>query len=223
MKIFLSYPSERLTQAREIYAFLVSLGLNVWFDKESLVAGQDWEREIGKAQRNAELIVQICSVEVVNKTGIIQREIRNTLQLLELRPLDSLYLICLKTEDVQLPSELMKFQHIDFFEERWKSHLVRALELKFRQLNSQPPHEFKNYVNSTNTTTRDPILLEFREETPDLDLSAQYIQYIIEDDYWKYINAEVIQDIFGRIYDIRGAFEDTQKSGVSAQKSSGSL
>ena len=81
MKIFLSYPSERLTQAREIYAFLVSLGLNVWFDKESLVAGQDWERESGKAQRNADLIVQICSVEVISKTGIIQREIRNTCSL----------------------------------------------------------------------------------------------------------------------------------------------
>ena len=133
------------------------------------------------------------------------------MQLIELRPPDSVYLICLKTEDVQLPSELMKFQHIDFFEERWQSHLVRALELKFRQLNSQAPVEFTNYINSTNATTRDPILLEFREENPDWDLFAQYIQYRFDDDYWKYINAEIIQAIFERIYNLRGEYEDKQK------------
>jgi hypothetical protein len=73
MKLFLSYPSERLSQAREIYNFMIGHGLDVWFDKENLIAGQNWEREINKAQCDADMIVQVCSTEIVNKTGIIQK------------------------------------------------------------------------------------------------------------------------------------------------------
>jgi hypothetical protein len=108
MNIFLSYPSERLSPAREIYAFLTSLGLDVWFDKETLVAGQNWERESNKAQSGADLIVQVCSNEIVSKTGVIQRELKDTLGLLKLRPLDSLYLVCIKVDEVSLPPELMQ-------------------------------------------------------------------------------------------------------------------
>jgi TIR domain len=98
MKIFISCPSERLMQAREIYLFLSSFGIDVWFDKESLIVGQDWEREIAKAQRNADLIVLIYSIEVMNKTGIIQKELRSTIELAKIRPFDSLYLICIKVD-----------------------------------------------------------------------------------------------------------------------------
>ena len=73
MKIFLSYPSERLSYAREIYSLLISWGVDVWFDKESIIAGQDWSREISRAQTEAQLIILICSTEIVSKTGVIQK------------------------------------------------------------------------------------------------------------------------------------------------------
>ena len=44
MKSFLSYPSEQLHVARPVYAFLKSIGVVAWFDKESLIGGQDWDR-----------------------------------------------------------------------------------------------------------------------------------------------------------------------------------
>ena len=132
MKIFLSYPSEQLETARDVYAFLTSLEVDVWFDKESLVAGQDWAREISKAQTEADLIVQICSTEIANKTGVIQKELKETLELLKLRPLGSLYLICMKTDEANLPPELIKFQHITYSDKNWKVNLVRSLLSKFK-------------------------------------------------------------------------------------------
>ena len=53
IKVFLSYPNERVDQAYKIHACIQSLGISGWFDKETLIGGQDWDRERGKAQRGS--------------------------------------------------------------------------------------------------------------------------------------------------------------------------
>jgi hypothetical protein len=45
-KIFLSYAHIDLGFAKKIYCDLQRYGLDIWFDKESLLPGQDWENEI---------------------------------------------------------------------------------------------------------------------------------------------------------------------------------
>jgi hypothetical protein len=92
MEIFLSYPSERLKVAREVYGFLTSVGVDVWFDKESLVAGQVWDRERKEAQKRADLTVLVCSRETVEREGVIQREVKDILDLLEEKPVGDIYL-----------------------------------------------------------------------------------------------------------------------------------
>ncbi|UFW51100.1 MULTISPECIES: toll/interleukin-1 receptor domain-containing protein [Bradyrhizobium] len=59
MEIFLSYPSERLSVAREVYDFLTPLDVRVWFDKASLIPGQDWDLERARAQERADLTILI--------------------------------------------------------------------------------------------------------------------------------------------------------------------
>src|SRR3954447_6925680 len=110
MEIFLSYPSERLEIARAVYEFLRRLGTNIWFDKESLIAGQDWDRERLAAQKRADLTVLICSRETFEKPGIIQREVKQVLDLLNDKPLGSIHLICIRVEEIGFPSELAKYQ-----------------------------------------------------------------------------------------------------------------
>src|SRR5215203_1136758 len=98
MKVFLSYPSEQLSNAYEVYNYLKSLDLDVWFDKKSIVAGADWSREIDHAQKSADLIVLLSSRESVKKEGVYQREINRIIELAHEKPLGSLILINIRLE-----------------------------------------------------------------------------------------------------------------------------
>jgi hypothetical protein len=69
MNIFLGYPSERETEARTVFGFLQSLGLEVWFDKESVLPGEEWRTAREKAQAAADLVVHVISPEVLTWGG----------------------------------------------------------------------------------------------------------------------------------------------------------
>jgi hypothetical protein len=114
VEVFLSYPSERGDVARTVYDFLKSLDIDVWFDKESLVAGQDWNRERAEAQRRANLTVLICSPETIERPGVIQREVKTILELLDDKPFGQIYLVTVRTHEVAIPPELAKYHYVDF-------------------------------------------------------------------------------------------------------------
>jgi hypothetical protein len=208
MKIFLGYPSERLSQAREIYDFLTSVDLDVWFDRENIVAGQDWEREIAKAQDAADLAIHVCSQETVSKTGVLQSELRETLELLRRRPLDSLYLICIKADDVALPRELLKYHYIDFADQTWRDQLKRSLMLKHEELGAEPPIALATYNTAPASSTTQPTLLRLHDDNPQWSLSATYLKYPEINDYWRYINAEIVRAVFSHVYAARRVFQN---------------
>jgi len=45
-KIFLSYAHIDLGMVKKIYSDLKRYGMEIWFDKESLLPWQDWEKEL---------------------------------------------------------------------------------------------------------------------------------------------------------------------------------
>jgi hypothetical protein len=110
MKVFLSYASEQVQPAHEIYGFLREHGIDVWFDKKSLLGGQDWEREIQIAQKSSNLFVLVCSKEIVSKAGVVQGEIKTIVELSKQQPFGHLFLICLRTERINMPDELLRWQ-----------------------------------------------------------------------------------------------------------------
>jgi hypothetical protein len=138
LKIFLGYPSEHGKAAEEIYRFLVSRGDEVWFDKKSLVAGTDWDKEREKGQHDAELVVHLCSSAILKRVGVVNREIRQTLRLVEDQPLGALYVIPIRLEPIKLPVELTRFQYIEFDDE-WKERLSEGVEKRRAQLSGGGP------------------------------------------------------------------------------------
>src|SRR5712691_3629080 len=145
MEVFLSYPSERLKIAREVYDFLKSVDVDAWFDKTSLVAGQDWDRERTEAQRRADLTVLICSRETVERAGVIQREVQDILDLLKAKPIGQIYLVSVRTDDIRLPPELAKYHYVNHFEQDWKLQLGRSIELKFKQAEADIPDKLVKF------------------------------------------------------------------------------
>jgi len=51
--VFISYAREDSNAAKSLYEDLKKANLNPWLDKESILPGQNWESEIGKAIKNS--------------------------------------------------------------------------------------------------------------------------------------------------------------------------
>jgi hypothetical protein len=74
--IFVSYANPNLAVVPKIVRFLQTAGLKTWFDKENLLGGQEWEKEIAHAIRSCSLFVVNLSSAAVDRRGVFQKEIR---------------------------------------------------------------------------------------------------------------------------------------------------
>jgi hypothetical protein len=74
--IFLSYSRTDADKARRKYEILKSIGCSVWFDKESLLPGQDWDQEIRRAVRGASLFMALLSSDGLKRRGFLHKELR---------------------------------------------------------------------------------------------------------------------------------------------------
>jgi hypothetical protein len=206
MDIFLSYPSERLDVARSVYEFLRSLDVGVWFDKESLVPGQDWDRERADAQSRADLTVLICSPETFERGGVIQREVKNILDLLRDKPFGKIYLISLRTEEFGFPPELARYQWIDYFEPKWAVHLARSVKHKYTESAITPPEKLTSFLEGKQQP--DVVAKSFVTNTDVLEADARFIQYNLSGDYWNYVNSEIISIVYGSYYSFKRNNQD---------------
>jgi len=127
MKVFVGYPSKHRSEAREVAGYLRSQGDEVWLDVDALAGGDDWDAERLEAQRSADFIIHLCSNAINSRGGPVVREIRETLRLLEDQPFRSNLALCMRLEDVRLPSELMSLHYIDIFRGGWKQQLDKAI------------------------------------------------------------------------------------------------
>ena len=139
MKIFLGYPSERLSEARAVLDFLTSLELVVWFDKESVLAGEDWRSAREKAQGAADLIIHIISPEVIIRPGEVQRELKLTLDLAKEQPFGTLFLIPVLVGGVSVPVELSQYQYVNFARDDWNYRVAKSIAHKYEQMGLAVP------------------------------------------------------------------------------------
>ena len=75
-KIFLSYAHEDIGMAKRIYQDLKRYELDVWFDNESLLPGQDWENEIEKAIETSKYFLVLLSSKGMSESGNFHKEVR---------------------------------------------------------------------------------------------------------------------------------------------------
>ena len=82
-KIFLSYAHEDIGMAKRIYQDLKRYGLDVWFDNESLLPGQDWEKEIKKTIRESDYFIALLSDKCLSKRGFVHSELKLSFEIVE--------------------------------------------------------------------------------------------------------------------------------------------
>lgn len=196
MKSFLSYPSEQLLVARAIYDFLISVGVQPWFDKECLVGGQDWDRERKAALRSAELTFLILSSETISRPGVIQREVKEILELLQDKPLGHIFLVTLRTKELPVPAELSTYQYIDYARPGWQVKLGQSVNLRFEQLGVPAPAALKAFLYAQERENR-VVFKALRSRTAGIEALADYFIYQQAGEYWEFVNAEITADILG--------------------------
>jgi formylglycine-generating enzyme required for sulfatase activity len=119
---------------RGLYTSLIKDGVDAWLDKEKLLPGQDWELEIRKAVREADVVV-VCLSKQFNQAGFRQKEVRLALDTAMEQPEGEIFIIPARLEECDTLESLRKWHWVDLFEEDGYEMLMRALRARASKLN----------------------------------------------------------------------------------------
>lgn len=201
MKAFLCFPNEHEDEAREIVNFVRSVGVECWFYKDDVVAGEDWNRAGKLALKEADVVITICSNITNERDGVFQRELNEALEYEKSRRPGSVYLLPIRVADVALPDELARFHYVDFFEGNWRNKLATGLQRALQQRNEDVPLPLQ--VASAQSDAGG-ISAHSIEEQNDLGaINADWITYDSSDEYWRFVNAAIISRALGGVYEAR--------------------
>lgn len=125
--VFLCYSNTDKAKVSKLYKKLRSEEINVWYDEESLIPGQNWKYAIEKAIRLSQMVIICLSKGSINKKGFVQKEIKIALDIADEQPEGTIYLIPLKLEECQLPSRLSHLQCVDLYDGNGWDKLISVL------------------------------------------------------------------------------------------------
>jgi TIR domain-containing protein len=129
LKVFLCHAHADRNAVRRLYARLTKDGVDVWLDKEKLLGGVDWELEIHKAVREAD-VVAVCLSKQFNQEGFRQKEVRLALDAAMEKPEGEIFIIPVRLEECESPESLRKWQWVDLFENGGYKRLMRSLKVR---------------------------------------------------------------------------------------------
>ncbi len=126
LKVFLCHSHSDVEAVRFLYTRLTRDGVDAWLDKEKLLPGQDWELEIRKAVREADVVV-VCLSKQFNQRGFRQKEVRLALDTAMEMPEGEIFIIPARLEECETLESLKKWHWVDLFEQDGYDRLLRAL------------------------------------------------------------------------------------------------
>ncbi len=129
IKVFLCHAHADRDTVRALYTRLTQDGVNAWLDKAKLLPGQDWELEIRKAVREADVVV-VCLSKQFNQAGFRQKEVRLALDTAMEKPEGEIFIIPARLEECDNLESLRKWHWVDLFEEDGYEMLMRAFRAR---------------------------------------------------------------------------------------------
>ncbi len=201
MKVFVGYAREDNEAAGSIVAYLEALGLDVWFDKKSLVAGDDWDTERLAAQKSADLIIHLCSEQILSRPGVVNREIRETLRLADDKPFGSTFVIFVRLGNVRLPAQFMRYHYIDF-DDDWQQSIALAVGKKAGQI--QQPAGQQITFKRDNVSVTDGVSKHLIEEKDDTyELSIEYFEFNSKERFWRLVSSQIESKVLDQYYSFK--------------------
>jgi hypothetical protein len=127
-RVFLSHAREDIMLAQRLFTDLQGSGVNVWFDKESLLPGQKWKEAITEAIRESRYFLALLSTNSVTKKGYVQKELKGALEIVDEYPESAVFLIPVRLDDCSLSDSRLRDLHwVDMFS-AWDEGVDRILK-----------------------------------------------------------------------------------------------
>jgi hypothetical protein len=138
---FISYAKEDGELAERLYEDLRRFGADPWLDRHALRGGESWKQAIREALRNSTHVLTLISARSVSKTGFVQNELRQALEILDSVPPGKIFIVPVRLDDSTPRHEKLKDLHwIDLFPE-YETGLKRigeSLDLLPEALSQKP-------------------------------------------------------------------------------------
>jgi len=190
LKIFLCHSSSDKMAIRQLYEFLRSEGFDPWLDEENILPGQDWKQEIARTVRTADAIVICLSKTAINKSGFVQKEIRDALDIADNQPDGSIFLIPVRLENCDVPERLTRWQWVDLYEKRGQEKLLRALRTRAEWLCKEeqtiiarPPISTSDITGSVSQPAKEESIIDLAvpsitslKETNDISIEKSLLE-----------------------------------------------
>jgi hypothetical protein len=133
LKVFLCHAHADRDAVKALYTRLTADGADAWLDREKLLPGQDWELEIRKAVREAD-VVMVCHSKQFNQAGFRQKEVRLALDVAMEKPQGAIFIIPLHFEECDTLESLRHLHRVDLFEDGGYKKLKQSLGLRAEQV-----------------------------------------------------------------------------------------
>jgi TIR domain len=134
LRVFLCHSSEDKPAVRSLYNRLVKLGVDCWLDERKLLAGQNWQREIRRALKDAHVVIICLSRKSVKRKGYMQKELKDALEIAQEYPDGTVYVIPTRLDDCLMPEGLCHLQWVDIYEDEGYNHLLESLRFRANEI-----------------------------------------------------------------------------------------
>ncbi len=156
-KIFISYARKDWPQALEIYEFLLENNCEPWIDKKKLLPGQNWRKEISKAIRDADFFVACLSPHSIDRTGYVQKELKEGMEMYDLVPEGKITLLPIRLQECEVPERFEDIQWIDWYVEEDKERLLEAIRVTLESKATIIPDAIETKIEETRNNIIIPI------------------------------------------------------------------
>ena len=214
LNIFMCHASDDKPVVRQLHQQLQYGGFDPWLDEEDILPGQDWQLEIGKAVRAADVVLVCLSRQSVNKRGYVQKEIHIALDVADQMPQGKIFLIPVKLEDCSVPERLRNLQWVDLTGPGSHELLLKALRaVAIEKFGAAPAHQSEG----TRSVREPPFSIADLSDAggPELDGYKVY-QGVKLTHYSNGIDGSVLILIDERINGLTGGMLKDAYSGVEA-------
>ena len=106
----------------------------MWFDEKDLLPGQDWTLLIQWAVQDSDVVLICLSRAAIDNKGYIHREIQLALDIAQLQPEGSIFIVPVRLEECDIPQRLQKYQWSNLFQRGGYARLLSSLKERASEL-----------------------------------------------------------------------------------------
>jgi hypothetical protein len=140
VQIFLSYARKDKTKVENLYQKLSDEGFKPWMDKKDIIPGEHWEPSIRQAIQNSHFVLACLSTNSIDKRGMLQKEIKMALDMMQEMLESDIYLIPVRLEKCEVPQSLRLIQYVDLFEQNGWIGLKKSIQEGIKRRREDKPN-----------------------------------------------------------------------------------